>query len=203
MKDKIAKTLSIVYHPLFMPTFGLALLFGFDNLYGFFPPVYKWFNILVILVFTLIIPLISFWILMKTGQISDINIRDKNERLVPMILTFFSYMAAYILFVRFKVPQVVTRFVLGGVITLLISGIITPYWKISAHMTGIGGFAGATFMFSLVLNQNLSLLVGLIVLMGGLLGWSRIQLKAHDLMQVAAGYFLGFISMVVVFWSLT
>ncbi|MFB6343904.1 hypothetical protein ACE1ET_19435 [Saccharicrinis sp. FJH62] len=202
MKEKLAKTLSVLFHPLFMPTFGLILLFSFDNLYGFFPPVYKWFNILVIVVFTLLIPLISFWILMKTGQISDINIRDKNERLVPMILTFLSYAAAYILLLRFKVPQIVTRFVLGGVLTLLISGTITPFWKISAHMTGIGGFAGAVFMFALVLNQNLSPMVSFIILMGGSLGWARMQLKAHTLLQVTAGFWLGFLTMIAVFWSI-
>lgn len=202
MRDTLAKTLSAVYHPLFMPTFGLALLFGFDKLYGFFPAEYIWFNLLVILVFTLIIPVISFWILMKTGQISDINIRDKSERLVPMILTFFSYVAAYVLLVRFKVPQVVSLFVLGGIFTLIISGIITPFWKISAHMTGIGGFAGATFMFSLVLNQNLSPILSLIILMAGCLGWARIQLKAHDIWQVGAGFTLGFLAMVAVFASM-
>lgn len=202
MKDKFAKTLSLVYHPLFMPTFGILILFGFDNFYGFFPSPYKWFIFLVIWVFTLLMPLITFWVLKKTNQITSYQMHNKQERIVPMILTLSCYLAAYVLLYRFKVPQVISRFILGGIITLFIAGLITPFWKISAHMAGIGSFAGAFFMLSLVLNQNLSALFSLIVFMGGFLGWSRLHLKAHTMLQVGAGYLLGFVIMILVFYQI-
>lgn len=202
MKDKLAKTLSVVYHPLFMPSFGVALLFSFDNFYGFFPREYKWFNFGVVWVFTLFIPLVTFWIMKKTNQISDYNISDKKERLVPMILTLFCYATAYVLLYRFNVPQVVQKFILGGAIAIVIAAIITPFWKISAHLAGIGGFAGAFFMISLIMNQNQSLLLSLLILMAGTLGWARLQLKVHTLLQVGGGFCLGFLVMVFTFMSL-
>ena len=186
-----------------MLVLGVILLYSSNDLLALLPLVYKLITFGVIWLFTLILPVVSFWVLKRTGQLSDFTMADKKERIIPMLLTLTSFIAAFILLVKFKVPEVVLRFMIGAAITLIIATIVTVFWKISAHMMGAGGFAATIFMLSLVFNLNLFWLLSLVIFIGGITGWARLTLNAHNYLQLLAGYLTGWGIMIFCFFDMT
>jgi membrane-associated phospholipid phosphatase len=84
--------------------------------------------------------------------------------------------------------------VLGVILALLAVTIINHWWKISAHLTGIGGLIGGVCSFAM----NYSILpVGLVItllLISLLLMYARLYLNAHTPMQVICGFLLGLLA---------
>lgn len=196
--SRFSRMISLVFHPLFMPTYGLLLLLGFNGFLGLYPSVYKWFMYGIVWVFTLLGPFASIWLLKRIGYISDYQMDNKSERLLPLGMTLISYIAGIVLLYRFGAPEVVLRLMIGAAICVLLVAVITNFWKISAHMTGAGSFAGFIFMISIYFDANLSMLLSLVFLLAGLVGWARLTLKAHDYLQLGAGFLLGWNVMVIV-----
>ena len=91
----------------------------------------------------------------------------------------------------------ICRFVLGGGIALGVLVGINFFWKISAHMTGLGGLAGGITGLVLELQVNLQDYFVIAVLIAGIVGTARMYLKSHSFLQIAAGWLLGFSSMLL------
>ena len=83
-------------------------------------------------------------------------------------------------------------YMLGGLITLLITLLITIRFKISIHMVGMGGLMALIIFISFYLKVNLSFYLILAVLIAGITGTARLQLKAHNPVEVYSGFILGF-----------
>ena len=87
------------------------------------------------------------------------------------------------------------RFMVGAAITMLVMAVINLWWKISAHMAGIGGVIALIYQIHV---QGLSAfdmlwLLCLAIIVAGLLGTSRLVLRRHDIWQLLAGVAVGFL----------
>lgn len=81
----------------------------------------------------------------------------------------------------------IRRFLFAAMGCVVLTLIITPFWKISLHMTSIGGLlALLTALNASGLGQFPYTLV-LFILLAGLLGSARLWLGSHNLAQIAAG----------------
>jgi membrane-associated phospholipid phosphatase len=71
--------------------------------------------------------------------------------------------------------------------------VVTFWWKISAHMFGVGGLMGGVMAVShYVEHVNPHYLIMALFLISGLVGSSRLLLKKHTPAQVYTGFLLGF-----------
>nr|MBA3901746.1 hypothetical protein [Bacteroidota bacterium] len=75
--------------------------------------------------------------------------------------------------------------------------IITLAWKVSAHMVGMGGLAGAVIGLSVKFSINLQVLIISLLILSGLVGYARLQLSAHTHTQVYFGFLIGLASMLL------
>jgi membrane-associated phospholipid phosphatase len=83
--------------------------------------------------------------------------------------------------------------IFGGYLALIISLVVTSYWKISLHTLGIASLTGL-FLGAIqdkYLEQSSAVLILFVLI--GLMGTSRLILKQHTPLQVYAGGVLGFI----------
>jgi membrane-associated phospholipid phosphatase len=87
-------------------------------------------------------------------------------------------------------------------VAIIVSGFITNYYKISIHMTGSGGVVGLLALLSTTSMFNVTWLLAVAVMLSGLVGVSRIQLKAHTHMQVYSGFAFGFTVIFLMGWFL-
>lgn len=199
---KVATILSTLFHPLLMPTYGIAIalytsymrIFG-DRLLGII--------VIGVLLTTCILPSLGIYILYKTGYVSDFRLHERTERTVPYIINFACYIACYLYLYRFGIPGWILAFIAGAIVSLIIALFINRYWKISAHMVAAGSMVTLVFLMSfygLMLTPYILPLQIAIVLLAGAIGSSRILLKRHTLGQVGAGFALGVLCCVSMFY---
>ncbi len=92
-------------------------------------------------------------------------------------------------------PQWLVMFLFGGAAAGIVEVVVNRWWKISVHAAGIAGVV-AMLLRMTESGEYMSpaiqtwLIVALAV--AGLLGSARIWLGRHTLMQVLAGYAVGF-----------
>lgn len=188
MVKSLAKTFSILFHPLLLPSIGIIILFNSGSVLEYLPFQAKKIILLVVGVSTFILPLtfVPFFIFQKI--IKNVQMENNRERLIPFFVTSVLYIFCYYLLVRLGAPQTILKFVLAASTTVVILFLFSFKWKISAHMMGIGGLTGALIAVSFRLNVNLEYFIIGTVFVSGLIGFSRLKLNTHTPCQIYTGW---------------
>ena len=196
MRTALAKMVSLILHPVIMPVLGLLVIFNSETYLAYLPFDYKKIVFLVVALCTIIIPLSIIPFLLYLKLIMDINLDSRKERFLPLTLAFlfYAFCYIYILILRFPVPPAYYAFILGCTIAVLCTMIISFFWKISAHMTGIGGLTGLIVFLIWSQRVNLQFLLILSIISAGLIGFARLQMRAHNPAQVYSGFLTGLFS---------
>ena len=190
----LEKTVSILFHPVFVPTITVFLVI---KIYSNIIILENQAGIILIgtCVFSLILPLLSVFILLLTKKIDSLEMPKKEERFLPILFgSIWMILGFYFMKEIFSYAPIMKSIYLGAIYVMLISLLITKKWKISLHMLAIGGAAGVFIMLEFLFGQNLMLLL-ITILISGILGYSRLNLKAHSLSQIYAGFIVGNIIM--------
>jgi len=128
----------------------------------------------------------------RCGDITDIYIQHKNERTIAYIETCGCFMCWwYLIQFILHAPSWLCGVALGSAIAIALVALINHWWKISAHLTGMGGLIGGILTYQLsTFNFQLStLIIALAITL--LVMYARLYLNAHTSWQVIAGFALG------------
>ncbi len=206
MTHRIAVVISYVLHPLLMSTYLFATLLLISP-YSIMPIGFSATSGIVLIsligITTFIIPVLSLYVLKLSGSISSITLERREERLTPMIYTSIMYgVTAYMFSTKLELGNMLALYLGISTLLILVTGVITVFWKISLHGMGIGGFIG----FLLGLNQHVRLahfefLLPLLFLVAAFILSARLKLNAHSPVQVYVGFVLGicisFVSLII------
>ena len=195
------KLISIVLHPIMVPTLGVLAYFSFIP-----QTANKELQIRVlgaIFILTYVIPLLILTLLKKLKYIKDFQVSTIRERRFPVLVMI----ALFYFFgnVLIRVPS--TR-ELGTLFygTSLSLGILYIFFSValksSLHLISMGNAIG--FFLTLAYTWNLSVLpiIVSLVLTTGFLASARLNLKAHSPLELLVGLFLGLVSQFIVFYAL-
>lgn len=205
-----AHIFSFLFHPLLVPTYMLLLLLVINPyLFGVNSLGDQISQLLLIRIFisTFFIPIIAIVLLKFLGMIQSFELKDKQERIGPYIITGIFYLWMVRNFIENpQIPTAYTSFVLGATIALFVAFFINIFSKISVHAVGMGGLLGMIVItmlwfsydsFSLSsglgtvqLNMNIILMIGIII--AGVVGSSRLILEAHEPQDLYGGFLVGF-----------
>lgn len=191
--DGISKFLSFVFFPLFIPIYGITLLFNMD-IFSFYPKRLTILSYYVVIFFTILLPLFFIQLLAITKIISDAKMREKEDRIIPYIITSILFLLGSCMLFRLGMPLFFINISISASIAILIDAIISKWWKISAHMTGIGGLSAGIVLVGIATYVNTSTTLILALIVAGVLASARLQLKRHTPAQIVAGFLNGFIS---------
>jgi membrane-associated phospholipid phosphatase len=212
----IAKAISIIFHPLLMLSYMTILLlivtpywFGANSISQKIP------LLLAVFFSSFLIPAIAVLMMRFLGLVESLELRDQRERIGPYIVTGIFYLW---LFINFRndpnMPPPFPAFVLGSVIGLFLAFFINNFSKISAHTVGMGGLVGMLLLlpslgsfdpifFNLgplgTMRTTLGALLLFAIVCAGLVGTSRLLLRAHEASDVYGGYLVGVASMFFAF----
>lgn len=191
----LSRCLSVILFPLLPPTYLIAAFCAlFSSLILPLPFWYWAIAIAGTAFFTLIIPMLVLLILKRAGQIKDLDVSNRNERLVPFLYTLVSvcFWCAFLKYVM-HVPIFLYWTALASTLALCVAMIITLWWKISAHLTSMGGMTGMVIGMMLYFGINSPICICLLFIISLLLAYARIYLNAHTPSQTVAGYLLGLV----------
>jgi membrane-associated phospholipid phosphatase len=192
MPEKIAKFVSIIFHPLLLPTFGFILLFSFGFYDSMLTTDAKRFILLVIFFSTATLPMLSVAILALNSKF-DFLMSNSRDRIIPLLFASVFYYIGYMLLGRIHYLPVFKLFMVASVLLIVALMLISFKWKISIHMAAIGAITATFFALSFRSGVNPQSSIVILVIVSGLVGTARLVLDKNSLQQVAAGYILGFI----------
>ena len=194
LQDISAKTLSVIFYPLFVPTYGIALFCIAHSIHiAPLNGVWVWVAVLGTLILTCVLPVTAIWIMMKRGQVRDLNLDDPAERTMPYIYSVFGFACwCYLLITILHVPLFMAYIAIGATAAIAMVALINRFWKISAHLTGFGGLLGGLFTYCVGIGAIPTWgTIALWAAVSLILMWARLHLKAHTPAQVSAGWLLG------------
>lgn len=199
MREKSAKIVSVIFHPVLIPTLGLLLMFNSGFYFSMLTWEAKRFLFLIVFFTTAILPMLSVAILALSPKF-DFAMTNKRDRIIPLLSTAFFYYIGYQLLSRVRIFPVFKLYFLASILVILMLLIISFKWKISLHMAAIGGLTATLFAFSFRSGVNPIIPIFAVVLISGMVGTARLILNKHNLLQIAAGYTLGFIILYIVIY---
>lgn len=194
----LAKALSVVFYPLFTSTYVMLLFCQtFSRTILPLPINYQLLAIGGTFVFTCLLPLGILGVLIKQGRVKNLDVTDRKERTIPYFYAM-GCIACWCYFLHLiRMPQYVVWSGVASLIVLIIVMIITLRWKISVHLSSMGG---AVAMIMGIMMQCGIYRPSLIILLLGL-SWllmiARIKLEAHTPTQTVAGFLLGLIIVLI------
>ena len=180
--NKIARIISTVFIPPSFTFFTfIAFAFWLENDY-----LKQAVIIVVAFIIGFIAPLLIYFVFRKAGKLNDKDASIKEERTLPFIIATGFYILGLLILINFDVNIISTAFWFCYISNTLLTIIINMHWKISAHTMGAAGpLAAIIYAFG-----PISLIFSLLVF---IVGWSRIQLKCHTLLQVVGGGLFAFL----------
>jgi len=179
ISEYFAKFISVIFHPLLMPTIGLLFIFNSGSYISYIPFEAKR------VIFYLFLPIFLYF-----NIIENVKINIHSHRLVPLLITGFLYFTTYYILRKYPIPFI-NLFLLASCICVLINACITTWLKISSHLIGVGGLTGLVLSMSFRLNADISSLLVFALLISGLTAFARLRLNTHSPLEVYGGFFLG------------
>lgn len=199
----IAYIISVLFHPLLIPSYAAALLmlvnpylFGFNNLTGG--------SVLLLRIFisTFLLPFVALAMMRGLNLVGSIGLSEREDRTGPMIATGIFYLWTFYSFYRSElIPKAYTAFLLGATIALFIAFFINIFEKVSLHTIGVGGLLGFVIITRFIQPNDTFQCLGMSctidqlllasVLLCGIVGTSRLALAAHTNAEVYKGYIIG------------
>lgn len=188
-----AKIISAIFQPIFMTLFGTLMLLHGDILLQELSVSSKFAILIVVFLTTTVMPATVVSLGMWMVRIQDAFISERTERIVPYCMSLLGHMGCILWLYRIGLSLFYLAPMIGAAMTVLVVMLCNFKWKISAHLSGTGGVAGAVFAYSYILCIPLLLTLSIWILLGGMVAWSRIALGTHSIGQVSCGWLVGFV----------
>jgi len=196
----IPRIISILLHPMLMGVYGVALLFLYTDFNLIFAGQFIRF-VSPVFFLTCFVPVSSMYFLKRAGLIKDYELTDKRDRFLPYLTVFLAYLLLIYYFHSAKLYIWFLSTLFAPVILIIIAAIVNIYWKISAHMMGIGGLIGCTLSVCYnIKGLNPFILFIILFILAGCLGVSRLILKRHTPAQVYIGFLVGLMVSYLCVW---
>lgn len=189
----LAKVVSLLFHPLLMPLYGLLVIFYAPTILAYLPSAVKKILFLIILINNVFVPLSLMPYFRYRNIITSWAIKERKERILPLIVTSVLYsVTAYVIY-RFKIPGFIKSFILVSAFLVIAVTIVNFWWKVSIHSAGAGAVTVLIALLSVLMQADLRGLLITAVLMTGIIMTARLYLNSHKPAEVWAGLFIGII----------
>ena len=198
--DTLAKIISVVFHPVFMPVYGMIIIFFSPTLFGYLPVAVKKLLLFVLLINNVFLPLSLLPYLKYRNHISSWSMDNRRERMLPLFFAAILYAATSYIIVRYPVPVFIKTFILGVFIVTLALTVINMWWKISIHATAAGAMVALVLVLSLKMDSLMLWPLLAVIISAGLVLSARLKLNAHTPPEVWWGFLSGLTVMGLLIW---
>ena len=188
-----AKTVSVIFHPLFTPLYGLLMIFTAPTLFWYIPAKAKFFLFLIFFVDNLFIPVLLMPFFRYRNLISSWRIDNRVERTIPLMTVSLLYAVTSFILSRLQIPVFFKAYAFSLTMLSLALLMINKRWKISLYSAGAGVLISVILNLSLRMSVPLPFYLAGSTLIAGIILSSRLRLNTHNPLEVYAGFLSGLI----------
>jgi len=197
---KILPFFSYLFHPLFISVYATMFYFILFHDFYIIQEIYLFFIQIVII--TVLIPISLFYLLLSFEKIDNIMAEKLSQRKIPLLINcILLFILTQKSITAEKIPELHYFFVGALFSSILAFLLLLLKKKASLHMIGI--VALTFFIIGVSQRIEISLLVTIdtFIVLVGVVGSSRLVMKAHTLTELTIGFFCGALPQVF-FWPL-
>lgn len=165
---KIATGISWVLHPFLLPVYLMAVLLTMTA-FSHYPPNVKFYLLWVVALYAIVIPLLSLGVLRSLGRISDYRIDDRRERFLPLLVGAVCYVLCAITIAKIPSAIFLRKFMVAAACCEVLCLVVSFYWKISLHLTGMGAVVALLVVMNVVGVGNMLVPLMVAILCAGAL----------------------------------
>ncbi len=194
-----ARLISRVFNP-----YVVAILFFVAtlNMPAYFsstiPLQARWMILGLLAITTCILPALLSRVI-HTLWLIKMKMTGNDARMAPLAIAAAFYLFTYHLLDKIQLSPIFNLFILGMACLAVLAMLIILVGDISIYMLGAGALTGGFAGLHLTLQINLSFFIILSILVGGLVGFSRMQLGRHKPVPIYFGYFVGLVVMLLLY----
>jgi hypothetical protein len=197
----IAKLVSYILHPIFIPTyFFIYLMWQFPYA---FAGITEWqlkMRLFGVFWLTAFFPSFAVFLLWRLKFSESIFLRTQKERIVPYIITMFFYWWMYYLSRNFTdQPEVLKFFFMGIFIATVFGLILNNYFKISMHAMGVGGAAAAIILTSFFYETANGIPISITLVLTAIVCTARMMVSDHSTKEIYIGLLVGILCQILAY----
>jgi hypothetical protein len=200
MELRIARIISHIFHPLFIPFYTFLILLNTNSYFSLMIPLKgKLLLSGIILLTTVLLPFFTSLLLLRMKIIHSFFPQFREERIYLLLnIAIFYYLSFYLL-KGTQVSMIFSYFMLGSTFLVIFALIITFFFRISLHMIGTGAMTGALLGLSLVRSLNVTGFIVSVILLAGLTGSARLKIHSQQPSEIYSGFLVGITVMFILF----
>lgn len=189
----MARYISLVFTPFYLPLMGLVALFMFSYL-SMLPLLYKLMVLVLVSLFTIVLPTGLIRLYRHYQGWSLLKLISREGRAVPYVISIASYFTCFYIMNAMHIPHFMSSILIAAIAIQILCALINNRWKISTHTAAIGGTTGAVMAFSIIFGFYPLWWLCFLIILAGIVGTSRTLLRLHSLGEIVGGYLLGVIA---------
>lgn len=189
---KIANTLSWVLHPFLLPVYLMAVLLTMTT-FAHYSTQVKFYLMWVVALYAIVIPFLVLGVLHSLGRISSFKVDNRRERWLPLAVGIVCYVLCAITFAKIPSAIFLRKFMVAAACCEAMCLVVSLWWKISLHLTGMGAVVALLVVMNIVGVGNMLIPLMVAILAAGALASARLYLGCHNGAQVLAGFCGGFV----------
>lgn len=199
----VAKIVSYVFHPLFVPVYIVWFLINFQPyMFSSFSPFEKIITLLRFFIMYSFFPLVTVLLAKGLGFIDSVYLKTQKDRIIPYIVCgIYYFWMCYVLRHQSQYSNEVVQFAMAIFIASFVGLIVNIYIKVSMHAMSMGLLL--VFMGILALAQavNFTVYISVALLIAGLVCTARMIVSDHTQKEIYAGLLVGAISQLAAVWA--
>lgn len=197
----IAKVISVVFHPLFIPVYITAFVLYQTPVFPGFAPADKGLLLLRFLVMYTLFPLVTVLLAKGLGFVESIYLRNPKDRIIPYVACgLYYFWMWYVLRNQPEFPREMVSLALA--IFLASSGglILNSYLKVSMHAISLGVMITFIYSLALTVDASFGFWLSIATLITGLVSTARLINSDHHPVEVYMGLVIGILGQMIAHW---
>ena len=152
----------------------------------------------IIFLTTILLPLFTSFLFYRIKLIRSFFPDSREERIYFLLNIAIFYYLSYYLLKGMHLSPVFSYYMLGSTILVIAAILISFFHRISLHMIGVGGMAGALLGMAGNVSQ-MTIIALFLILCAGLTGSARVKINIQNPSGVYSGFMVGLIVMFTMF----
>ena len=184
------------FHPLFIPFLGAVIYYNVSPRFLEIELVKT--KIAAIVIITILIPIVTFFLLKNLNLVENIYLKKVKERKYPLmiqcLLLLIIIKMVYTPYDSIEMYYFFIALLFSGLTALLL---VIFGFKVSLHQIGISSLTMFIIALSIHFQINLLLLIGFFLFANGWVASSRLHTKSHSVLEITIGFFIGFLPQLI------
>lgn len=199
----VAKIISYVFHPLFVPVYIAWFLITLQPyLFASFTPGKKLITIIQFFIMYSFFPLVTVLLAKGLGFISSIYLTTQRDRIIPYIACeIYYFWMCYVLRNQPQYSKEVVQLSMAIFLASTIGLLVNIRMKVSMHAIAMGILIVFMALLAITQTGSYGVYLSVAILIAGLVCTARFIVSDHTQMEIYTGLLTGAASMLLAVWA--